>query len=182
MMCADTKGSVWHYVGTTRGRSRAYRLHLHLYNSTEFINFPCAGKAGCSPLNLYARVRHSTLPIAHETAGAARTRSSLRPLVFRGRTSAASLRAPRAARIRMHALLTYLYRPSLRAQRSNPTFFLLRDGLLRYARNDADRAWIMRAWIVDGARCLFVMATAIAVIATKQSIFLFAACFRLRSQ
>jgi len=35
------------------------------------------------PLNLYARVR-LLLPIAHETAGAARTRSSLRPL-FRWR-------------------------------------------------------------------------------------------------
>jgi hypothetical protein len=31
------------------------------------------------PLNLFARVRLSLLPIAHETAGAARTRSSLRP-------------------------------------------------------------------------------------------------------
>jgi hypothetical protein len=32
------------------------------------------------PLNLYARVRISLCIIAHETAGAARTRSSLRPL------------------------------------------------------------------------------------------------------
>jgi hypothetical protein len=35
------------------------------------------------PLNLYARVRISLMHIAHETAGAARTRSSLRPLVSR---------------------------------------------------------------------------------------------------
>jgi len=28
--------------------------------------------------------------------------------------------------------------PSLRAKRSNPAFFLLRDGLLRFARNDGE--------------------------------------------
>ena len=43
----------------------------------------CAGKAGCSPLDLYAHVRLST-QFAHETAGAARTRSSLRPLFGEG--------------------------------------------------------------------------------------------------
>ena len=48
------------------------------------------------PLNLYARVRISLCINAHETAGAARTRSSLRPL-FRGgqgicKTSGASRR------------------------------------------------------------------------------------------
>ena len=42
----------------------------------------CAGKAGLLPLNLYARVR-SSIPFARETAGAARTRLSLRPLVRR---------------------------------------------------------------------------------------------------
>jgi hypothetical protein len=31
------------------------------------------------PLNLYAHVRFLSMHIAHETAGAARTRSSLRP-------------------------------------------------------------------------------------------------------
>src|ERR1700689_3476066 len=45
----------------------------------------CAGKAGVFPLNLYAHVRISLCIIAHETAGAARTRSSLRPL-FLGRS------------------------------------------------------------------------------------------------
>ena len=44
----------------------------------------CAGKAGCSPLNLYARVRICLRIFAHETAGAARTRSSLRPLFLEG--------------------------------------------------------------------------------------------------
>src|SRR4029078_9091128 len=39
----------------------------------------CAGKAGILPLDMYARVRIS-YSHAHETAGAARTRSSLRPL------------------------------------------------------------------------------------------------------
>jgi hypothetical protein len=36
------------------------------------------------PLNLYARVRFLSFSFAHETAGAARTRSSLRPLFFGG--------------------------------------------------------------------------------------------------
>ena len=34
------------------------------------------------PLNLYAHVRFAMCILAHETAGAARTRSSLRPLIF----------------------------------------------------------------------------------------------------
>jgi hypothetical protein len=38
------------------------------------------------PLNLYAHVRFLLMHIAHETAGAARTRSSLRPLRFGGGT------------------------------------------------------------------------------------------------
>src|ERR1700743_3766664 len=44
----------------------------------------CAGKAGLLPLNLYAHVRFLFATFAHETSGAARTRSSLRPL-FLGR-------------------------------------------------------------------------------------------------
>ena len=35
------------------------------------------------PLNLYARVRFFYVHLAHETAGAARTRRSLRPLIGR---------------------------------------------------------------------------------------------------
>ena len=38
------------------------------------------------PLHLYAHVRFLMHSIAHETAGAARTRSSLRPLLFEART------------------------------------------------------------------------------------------------
>ena len=38
------------------------------------------------PLNLYARVRISLCINAHETAGAARTRSSLRPLFEEAQT------------------------------------------------------------------------------------------------
>ena len=45
----------------------------------------CAGKAGVFPPNLSARVRYCLMPIAHETAGAARTRSSPRPLNSRAR-------------------------------------------------------------------------------------------------
>ena len=36
------------------------------------------------PLNLYARVRFLDAHFAHETAGAARTWSSLRPLIWEG--------------------------------------------------------------------------------------------------
>ncbi|HET7160706.1 MAG TPA: hypothetical protein VFI62_17030, partial [Burkholderiales bacterium] len=43
------------------------------------------------PLNLYARVRVFYAQIAHETAGAARTRSSLRPLYFKGDNEDANL-------------------------------------------------------------------------------------------
>src|SRR5437016_3818643 len=56
----------------------------------------CAGNAGLPPLNLYARVRF-LLPIAHETAGAARIRHSLLPL-FGG--TKAKARAGHAARSR----------------------------------------------------------------------------------
>src|SRR5665213_3220910 len=54
--------------------------------STYKSSSHCAGKAGVFPLHLYARVRFLLMHIAHETAGAARTRSSLRPLVSRERT------------------------------------------------------------------------------------------------
>src|ERR1700716_2174454 len=55
------------------------------------------GRPVCSPLNLYARGR--TFPVHHacETAGAARTRSSPRPLFEEGKRNA-KLRAHRAAR------------------------------------------------------------------------------------
>ena len=43
------------------------------------------------PLNLYARVRFLFAQSARETAGAASTRSSLRPLVFREGESDAKL-------------------------------------------------------------------------------------------
>src|SRR6476659_5465842 len=56
--------------------------------------FPCAGNAGLPPLNLYARVRISLCNLAHETAGAARTRHSLHPL-FEG--DANNTRTHRAA-------------------------------------------------------------------------------------
>src|SRR5665213_78167 len=51
-------------------RERTYKSSNH-----------CAGKAGLLPLNLYAHVRFLLMHIAHETAGAARTRLSLRPLL-----------------------------------------------------------------------------------------------------
>jgi hypothetical protein len=55
------------------------------------------------PLNLYARVRFCLMPFARETAGAARTRLSLRPLVIEGENQSTA-RAHRAARMRTHVL------------------------------------------------------------------------------
>ena len=55
------------------------------------------------PLNLYARVRFCYVHFARETAGAARTRSSLRPLFSEG----GKLRKPRASQaagMRTHIL------------------------------------------------------------------------------
>src|SRR5882757_8231949 len=47
------------------------------------------------PPNLYAHVQHLVATIAHETAGAARTRSSLRPLYFGGKVSSKTSGASR---------------------------------------------------------------------------------------
>ena len=52
------------------------------------------------PLNLYARVRVFKCAIAHETAGAARTRSSLRPRISGGRTIGKAPGASRCGRRR----------------------------------------------------------------------------------
>jgi hypothetical protein len=52
------------------------------------------------PLNLYARVHFFFVQFAHETAGAARTRSSLRPLTSEGRMFSGQPRANHAARPR----------------------------------------------------------------------------------
>ena len=49
------------------------------------------------PLNLYARVRFLLVHFAHETAGAARTRLSLRPLLLEGEEIHSKARAHRAA-------------------------------------------------------------------------------------
>ena len=67
--------------------------------------------------------------LAHETAGAACTRHSLRPLVLKRDKRIWKARAKRAARMRNHA------KPSLRRakRRSNPWSDESRDGLLRGA-------------------------------------------------
>ena len=49
------------------------------------------GRPECSPLNLYARVRIFLCANARETAGAARTRSSRRPLFSEGANEDAKL-------------------------------------------------------------------------------------------
>jgi hypothetical protein len=80
------------------------------------------------PLNLYARVRFFLCNFAHETAGAARTRSSLRPLYFRGRNEPAIPRAKQAAGMRSHVL------PSLRRK-----FVGWAKARLRRAHHGSDR-------------------------------------------
>jgi hypothetical protein len=86
----------------------------------------CSRCPVCSCALLFAQ-------IARETAGAASTRSSLRPLIG-GREADSKPRAISAAR-----MLNCIH-SSLRAQRSNPTIPALRRGLLRFARNDVERA------------------------------------------
>jgi hypothetical protein len=65
------------------------------------------------PLNLYARVRFF-VQFAHETAGAARTRSSLRPLISWGETKLQSL----GATCRKNAKVRLLPPSSFRGVRS----------------------------------------------------------------
>jgi hypothetical protein len=60
-------------------------------STKETVKTIRAGKAGVFPLNLYARVRFLMCTFAHETAGAARTRFSLRPLLFRRAKAFANL-------------------------------------------------------------------------------------------
>src|SRR5665213_3163404 len=73
----------WRQVGddACASRWRWWQESPVTRESTYKSSNHCAGKAGVFPLNLYARVRISLCINAHETAGAARTRSSLRPLL-----------------------------------------------------------------------------------------------------
>jgi hypothetical protein len=83
-----SRGQWWHSMAT---RESAYKSSNH-----------CAGKAGVFPLHLYAHVRFLLIPIAHETAGAGRTRSSLRPLFFWGANDFIKLGRNAVARMRTH--------------------------------------------------------------------------------
>jgi hypothetical protein len=85
----------------------------------------CSRCPVCSCAVLFAQ-------IARETAGAASTRSSLRPLSFE-RVKIETNLGRNAPRDR-ETIST-----SLRAQRSNPSLRLPRYGLLRCARNDGER-------------------------------------------
>ena len=60
-----------------------------------------------SPLDLYARVRFFSCNFAHETAGAARIRLSLRPLTGEGVKSKSKPRANGAARSRSHVMASF---------------------------------------------------------------------------
>ena len=76
----DAYASGWRWWHSSATRESAYKSSSH-----------CAGKAGVFPLNLYARVRIFKSINAHEIAGAARTRSSLRPLQGGGANEIVSL-------------------------------------------------------------------------------------------
>src|SRR5438876_7011713 len=82
----------------------------------------CSRCPVCSCAVLFAQ-------IARETAGAASTRSSLRPLNKRAGSYPANLGRPAPRECEVVST-------SLRAKRSNPSILLLRHGLLRFARND----------------------------------------------
>src|SRR3954454_21499440 len=63
----------------------ACRVHRVPQNFTELFIFPCAGNVGCSPLPCMLMCMF-LVHVAHETAGAARIRHSLRPLNTEGET------------------------------------------------------------------------------------------------
>ena len=88
---------------------------------------PLRRESRIAPLNLYARVRF-LCQLAHETAGAARTRLSLRPPTG-GQRPFSKPRALHAARSQR------MLKPSLRGakRRSNPASLSHRNGLLRGA-------------------------------------------------
>src|SRR4030081_2775418 len=83
---------------------------------------------------LYAHAR-TTSTIAHETSGAARIRHSLRPLFGEGEEFQHNSDAWRRENAK-------LYPPSLRGALATKqsTLTLPHDGLLRFARNDGERA------------------------------------------
>ena len=90
------------------------------------------GRPGCSVCTCML-VCVSLCAFAHDTAGAASTRSSLRPLFSEGkrRTSLGrNMPRDRAAISSRHC--------EERMRRSNQHLHLRRDGLLRFARNDVE--------------------------------------------
>jgi hypothetical protein len=95
------------------------------------------------PLNLYARVRFCYVHFARETAGAARTRSSLHPLFFEGATFSQTSDALRREIAEL--------RPRHSEEQSDEAIqtFFVASGLLRFARNDDEVAVLKPA--TDGA-------------------------------
>src|SRR4051812_19745533 len=120
----------WHYVGgkcpADDGGKRAVLREEHEVSRKAIAQGrpECCRCPVCSCAVLFAQ-------IARGTAGAASTRSSLRPLFF-GRANEDANLGRNAPRDR-EAVST-----SLRAKRSNPSLRLPRRGLLRCARNDGE--------------------------------------------
>ncbi|MEH2498619.1 hypothetical protein V1294_005098 [Bradyrhizobium sp. AZCC 1678] len=81
----------------------------------------CAGKAGCSPLDPVCSCAHFFVHIAHETAGAARTRSSLRPLTMERGMKSPTARALRAARSRIHVPCSSKDRDAMPHEKTRPS-------------------------------------------------------------
>ena len=84
------------------------------------------------PLDLYARVRNF-YTIAHETAGAARTRSSLRPLVSRGQAKQHTSGAMRREKAR-----SYPYKMSYTGSASPPAVIARLDRAIQYSSDSSD--------------------------------------------
>ena len=100
-------------VAKVQGSPRRARISLK----------PLRRESRMPPLHLYARVPLYLYPIAHEAAGAARTRLSLRPLNLEGEELIASLgrTAPRdreAALMTMRQLLIRLGKLPIRVERA----------------------------------------------------------------
>ena len=94
------------------------------------------------PLNLYARVRFSLCNLAHETAGAARTRHSLLPPFGRERNVSKARALSRRENAKSHLLFENCMQnffSSLRgaiATKQSIVPHVGRNGLLRFGRNN----------------------------------------------
>jgi hypothetical protein len=80
IVCVNAQKGVWHYMGIMRDGSMTYEFHTRLYNSIGIIIFSLRREGRIASAEPVCSCALSFVQFAHETSGAARTRSSLRPL------------------------------------------------------------------------------------------------------